>query len=194
MTFAPLALGCGLIGNQCHGGRVTEAWGRGRGGGRNLAADLLSHLSHILTFFGTLILKRVLKLLCSRACNSRGFAVAVRSNEEFGRIPRQGSGNAPNGGLRLRTFQLATELALVVSTAVARLGEGVLSIERSSACARRWFSPLRVGVHRNSRRFVQPLSIREVANCIRSSTPTRASDMGFEEAVEATEILQNRFV
>ena len=52
--------------------------------------------------------------------------------------------------------------------------------------------PSSVSGSRNSRRFVQPLSIREVANCIRSSTPTRASAMGFEEAVEATEILQRQ--
>ena len=52
--------------------------------------------------------------------------------------------------------------------------------------------PPSVSGSRNSRRFVQPLSIRKVANWIRSSTPTRASAMGFEEAVEATEILQRQ--
>ena len=52
--------------------------------------------------------------------------------------------------------------------------KGVLSIQRPSACARRWFSPLRLGVHGNSRRFVQPLRVDVEAICVRCAPPTRA--------------------
>lgn len=45
----------------------------------------------------------------------------------------------------------------------------VRSIQRPFACARRSFSPQRVGVERNSRRVVQPPSVRDIANCVRSN-------------------------
>jgi hypothetical protein len=42
----------------------------GSGGGKPiLAAILVSYLPQVLTFFGTLILERVLKLFYDRACN-----------------------------------------------------------------------------------------------------------------------------
>ena len=42
----------------------------------------------------------------------------------------------------------------------ARAGGGVLRIDGSPACARRWFSPQRVGVHRNSRGVGRGISPR----------------------------------
>ena len=52
---------------------------------------------------------------------------------------------------------------------------GGLSTQRPLACARRSFSPQRVGAQRNSRPVVQPRAVSQSGNCRRSISPTAVS-------------------